>query len=112
MTRQQIEQALREAVEAGNSAAISVWDRDEHQDRGSCGGARLEFDGRSTVAKVAESIGIVYRSGKEYWLRLDLPAGIRSQNADIPQSQHRAFRQSLEASGLGKSIKRHWTYTD
>ena len=111
-TIEQATQALRAAVAAGEAAALAVWDRDEHQDRGSCGGAMLEFDGRTIVAKAAEQLGIVYRSGKEYWLRLDMPAGIRSQNLDIPEAQFRAFRVSLEAAGLGSAIKRAWSYVD
>lgn len=109
---ERIRSALEAATVAGNAAALAVWHRDECQDRGSCGGAMLEFDSRTRVAKQAEAMGITYRSGKEIWLRLDLPSGVRSQNADIPQAQHRAFRQELEARGFTKAIKRHWTYTD
>lgn len=104
--------ALQAALNAATAAALQVWDRDEHQDRGSCGNAMLEFDARSTVAKVAEQMGLTYRSGRELWLNLPLPAGVRSQNADIPQEQKRAFRAALEAAGYGKAVKRFWTYTD
>ena len=104
--------ALKAAAEAGRIAALAVWDRDEHQDRGSCGGAMLELDARTVVARQALALGLAHKSGNEVYLSLPFPEGVRSQNADIPQVQYKAFRDSLEAAGFGKAVKRHWTYTD
>jgi len=104
--------ALNSAKLAGEIAAMEVWVRDGMHDAGSCGGSMLEFDARTKVAKVAAEIGIVRKSGNEYWLMLPVPVGIRSQNEAIPQAQYAAFRKSLDAAGLGKSVKRAWDYCD
>lgn len=105
-------ETLQAAVAAGQAATLAVWERDGKIDRGTCGGAMLEFDGRSKVAKEAEALGITYRSGNEYWLTLKAPEGVRSQNADIPEAQFRAFKKVLDDAGLGKAVKRFWTYID
>lgn len=104
--------ALNAAKLAGEIAAMEVWVADGMKDVGTCGGSMLEFDGRTLVAKVAEEIGLVRRSGNEYWLLLPMPVGIWSQNEQIPQAQYRAFRKSLAEAGFGKSIKKWWDYVD
>jgi len=104
--------ALQSAKLAGEIAAMEVWARDGRKDGGSCGGSILEFDARTKVAKVAEEIGLVRKSGNDCFLTLAVPAGIASQNAAIPQAQFAAFRKSLDAFGLGKSVKRAWDYCD
>lgn len=97
------------AKAAGDSEALRVWKRDEEQDRGSCGGAMLELDKRSTLYKVAPEAGITLLDG---FVALRLPDGIRSQNMDIPEAQYRAFKKVIEDAGYGKAIKRFWTYVD
>lgn len=104
-------EVLTAAKAAGDAVALALWERDEHQDRGSCGGAMLELDGRSKLAKVARDMGIL--SGSTNFVSSGLlPEGIRTQNADIYQGHMRAFREKLIEAGYGKTIKRFWTYID
>lgn len=107
-----IKTTLAAAVAAANAAGLAQWERDGKMDCGACGGAMLEFDARTKVAKAAEAAGLAYRSGTDVWLRLPLPDGVRSQHEAIPQAQHRAFRKTLTAAGFGKAIKRWWNYVD
>lgn len=109
MNESEIEKILRAAVDAANAEALRIWKRDNERDCGSCGGAMLEFDGRSKVLKVATAMGL---TGRDTGLYLKSPDVVRSQNADIPQGMYRVFREHLEANGLGKAIKRHWNYID
>lgn len=102
--------ALTAALAAGKAEALRIWDRDEHQDRGSCGGAMLELDKRSKLYKIAKESGLIDFS--DAFVCIPLPEGVRSQNADISQGQMAAFRKALETAGYGKAIKRYWTYID
>ena len=104
-----VDAALDDALLAGERAALATWIRDGKRDRGSCGGAVLILDGRSKLAKTAIARGIGYNDGM---IVLPLPADIQSQNADIPQAQYAAFRESLEVAGFGPAIKKFWTYID
>jgi hypothetical protein len=103
-------EALRAAKAAGDAEALRIWERDEKQDRGSCGDAMLEFDKRSKLFKAAVASGEFRFS--DAFVVLPLPEGIRSQNADIYQGQKRAFRNKLIELGYEKAIKRFWTYID
>jgi hypothetical protein len=95
---------------AGDAAALAIWERDEKQDRGCCGGAMLELKRNTKLFKAAVAAGV---AGKlDGFVHLDMPAGIRSQNMDIPEAQYRAFRQKLIEAGYEKAIRRFWTYVD
>jgi hypothetical protein len=102
------DQVIAKAVAAGEAAAIAVWDRDEHKDGGSCGGAMILLNGRTKIYAAAVAAGLVTGD----YVYLSLPKGIRSQNADIPQAQYRAFRKVLEDEGYASAVKRFWTYVD
>lgn len=109
---ERVDRALTRAAGAGRTAALAQWEKDGKQDCGACGGAMLQFDGRSLVAKRAEALGLAYRSGTEVFALLKLPEGIRSQHEAIQQEQYRAFRGALEFEGFGAAVKRFWTYVD
>lgn len=103
---------LNAAQKAAFAKSLEIWERDEKQDRGSCGGAMLQLDGRSKLAKVAVAEGFAYQSGREIFVKSQIAEGVRSQNADIWQGAMAAFRQEIEAAGYGKAVKRYWSYID
>jgi hypothetical protein len=105
-------QALQAAREAALAKSAAIWERDERQDRGSCGGAILMLDGRSKLAKVAVAEGFAYKSGSDIFVNSNIAEGVRSQNADIWQDSMRAFRSAIEAAGYAKAVKKFWTYID
>lgn len=107
-----VDDVLSLAKAAGDAAALAIWERDGKIDCGSCGGTCCQLDARLGISKAALAQGLAYPSGKEIWLQLQLPEGVRSQNADIEQAQYRAFRAVLEAEGFGKAVKKCWDYTD
>lgn len=103
-------ETLAKAKVAGEAAALAIWERDEKQDRGSCGGAMLELDARSRLYKAIKASNIVKLM--DGFVILSAPEGVRSQNMDIPEAQYRAFKKTIEEAGFGKAIKRFWTYVD
>ncbi len=103
-------EVLKIAKAAGEAEALRIWELDGKEDRGSCGGAMLELKKNSKLFKVASQSGEIKFS--DAFVSLSLPAGIRSQNADIYQGQMRAFRNVLVEAGYEKAIKRFWTYID
>lgn len=103
--------ALDAAVKAHHEAATAQFERDGKDDCGSCGNYMLLFDSRSRLTKVAIERGLASR-GRDPYLRLGMPDGIRTQNADVYQNAGRAFRDSLIATGYGKAVRKFWTYID
>src|SRR4051812_32458854 len=101
---------IETAIEAGKVAALAVWARDEKMDRGSCGGAMLAMKRNTKLYKAALAAGIA-SNGCEF-IRLPMPEGVWSQNADIPQAQYRAFLAVIREAGLEKAVSRFWTYID
>jgi hypothetical protein len=100
---------INQAKAAGEAAALAVWDRDQHQDRGSCGGAMLSLKKNTKLFKAAKAAGLI---SFDCYLGLPMPDGIASQNADIKQDQYRAFRKVLIEAGHEKAIAKFWTYID
>jgi hypothetical protein len=105
-------QALQSAREAALAKSLAIWERDEKQDRGSCGSAVMMLDARSKLAKVAIAEGFAFRSGKDVFVNSNIAEGVRSQNADIWQGSMRAFKDVIEAAGYAKAVKKFWTYID
>jgi hypothetical protein len=105
-------QALQAARDAALKKSLALWERDERQDRGSCGGAIMKLDARSKLAKVALANGFASQMGSDIFVNSNIAEGVRSQNADIWQDSMRAFKNTLEAAGYGKAIKKFWTYID
>lgn len=105
-------QALQSARAAALAKSQAIWERDERQDRGSCGGAILYLDARSKLAKVAVAEGFASKCSGDISVNANIAEGVRSQNADIWQDSMRAFKNELEAAGYGKAIKKFWTYID
>ena len=103
---------LNVAKAAAIAEANRIWVRDEMRDCGSCGGAILELDGRTKLAKIAVQLGIADKRSDGIYVPAIVPDGIRSQNADIPQGSMYAFKKVLEENGCGNAIKRFWTYVD
>jgi len=106
---------IARAIEASNKAALARWIADGRVDAGSCGGYMLELrkggvKGAKAFFAAAVSAGIV--GHHEGFVRLPVPEGIRSQNADITEDAFRAFRKVLDDAGLGAFVKRAWSYTD
>lgn len=102
----------QDALLASNAAANAVWERDGKVDKGTCGGAMCQLDARSVFAKAAIMAGIARVSGKEVWLSLPVPTGIRSQNMDIPEAMQEAALEVIRKAGFGSAIKKAWTYVD
>jgi hypothetical protein len=109
---EQLSKILDQAKAAALAKSQAIWDRDEHQDCGSCGGAVLMLDARTKLAKLAVDKGIAWGSGNDIYVHTILADGVRSQNADIYQDSMREFRKVLIASGQEKAIKKFWTYID
>jgi hypothetical protein len=107
-----LEETLEQAKAAALAKSQEIWDRDEHQDRGSCGGAVMMLDARTKLAKLAIEKGLAWGSGKDVYVNVILAEGVRSQNADIYQDSARAFRKVLIDAGFEKAIKKFWTYID
>lgn len=108
-----LEQIIGDAAQAARSAALAVWERDEHQDRGSCGGAVLLLKAGRKLTKAALELGVATKAGKDIFVNRLVPAEVvKSQNADIDQAAARAFRQVLLDNGCGDAIKKFWTYID
>src|SRR4051812_46969824 len=105
-------EALKAAREVALAKSLAIWERDERQDRGSCGSAILYLDARSKLAKVALAEGFAQNLSGNISVKQNIAEGVRSQNADIYQDSMRAFLQSLEAAGYGKAVKKFWTYID
>jgi hypothetical protein len=106
-------QALQSARAAALAKSAEIWERDQRQDRGSCGGAILKLDARSKLAKVAVAEGFASKdSGTDIYVNSNIAEGVRSQNADIWQDSMRAFRDTIVAAGYGKAVKKFWTYID
>jgi hypothetical protein len=105
-------QTLQSAREAALAKSLAIWERDQKQDRGSCGGAILMLDARSKLAKVAVAEGFASKSGTDIYVNSNIAEGVCSQNADIWQDSMRAFRSSIEAAGYAKAVKKFWTYID
>lgn len=105
---------LAKAKAAAQAEALRIWDRDEHQDRGSCGGAVLMLKGGTKLAKAAIAAGVAFKSGKDIFIGYGawVPDTVQSQNADIQQEAARAFKRVLDEAGLGWTIKKFWTYID
>lgn len=97
------------AKTAADVKALELWERDGKEDRGSCGSACMQLKLNTKLAK--EAIGRAFAS-KDGFVTIDLPEGIRTQNADIYQGWMRAFREVLVANGYESAIKRFWTYID
>ena len=105
-------EVLQAAREAALKKSLELWERDKQIDRGSCGGAIMQLDARSKLAKVAVANGFANKSGRDLFVNSNIAEGVRSQNSDIWQDSMRAFKQSLEAAGYGRTIKKFWTYID
>jgi hypothetical protein len=91
-----VSQILQEAVDAHHRKAAELWERDGRRDCGSCGGACLYLDKRSTVCRAGTAMGLV--DGNSGAVLIRLPDGIRTQNADVYQDSLRAFRDVLIAT--------------
>lgn len=103
---------LDTARAAADAAALAQWERDGRMDCGSCGGAMLQLDGRSAVAKEALARKWAYKSGSEVFVMIRVPDGIRTQHATVFENHLRAFRDSLIEQGHAKAIAKFWTYID
>lgn len=107
-----LDQVLEAAAQASRDAAQAQWDRDGHKDCGSCGGAMMQLDSRTKIAKRAVELKLAYQSGKDIFVMAPEPEGIASQHGAIPQAAMRAFRETLVERGYASAVKKFWTYVD
>jgi len=94
------DQIIDAAQAAHDAAALRIWERDEREDRGSCGGFILTLHASSAVAKALIARKLGYRSSPGVTVAFRIPAEIRSQNADVPDAACRAARAVFEANGV------------
>lgn len=111
MKKQTPDEIIEAAKQAHDAAAWRVWERDEFEDRGSCGGFMLALDARSPVAKRLHERKLGTKlSGPGIYVMFPIDGRIRSQNADIPEAAGRAARAIFEAAGV--RIVEARSYTD
>lgn len=107
-----IKALLADACKKADAAALAQWEADGKMDCGTCGGAMLQLDSRTVLAKLAIEAGLASKSGSAVYVSLKLPDGVRSQNMAIPVKQMEAFKAELIAQGAGTVIRRYWSYVD
>lgn len=97
----EIKEALEAAVLEGHAAAMAQYVVDGMRDCGACGGAMLQFDARSAIAKAAVELGLARTSGNEIWALIRLPQEIQTQHGLVYQAMMDTFRAELTKRGYG-----------
>lgn len=72
------DEIIAEAASAAKSAALAVWDRDEHQDRGSCGGAVLLLKKGRKFTKAAVAAGVAIQTNDSIFVGPSSPTRSRA----------------------------------